>query len=535
MMLMDMVLLLLVILPVTMAVIFFIFSESRHMRAVVTLVQSGFVALSFFLLWESQSGPVITAVGGYYGFLGILLQGDSLSSAFVFLTAIMFLMIILHNLLSRHEPGDRFYWFLMFILQGSLNGLFLSRDFFNIFVLVEVSTVVVTILLMYDRNKRNLLAGMIFIMINILAMQFYLFGMGYLYMLTGVLDLEAAAAQVAYIDNRDLVLPYALIMTSIAAKCSLLPLLTWSPKVGALTGSRFTIAALMSGLHAKAGVYMFIRIQPVFGGMGDEFFLWAGVATAFGGVILALAQKDIRLMLAYSTVAQVGLIIVGMSLHEGYSRTGSLLHIVNHAIIKAALFLAAGMFCYRYKTKDITKIRGLFRLNPVLAVSHFLAVLGIMGAPFFNGGLSKYFLAHGATGFTEWIIVAINFGTVLVFVRYSAIFFGQPQSEPEPGRNGRLRLAVLMCVGIFCVVMGVFGGQAAGFLFGETMQVDFVGYGQKNLIFIASLIVAIIVYRKILAGRDIFKPLHRIQCSFKSICISIGLFFVALAVYVGTI
>ncbi|MCL2571251.1 MAG: hypothetical protein FWE11_02520 [Defluviitaleaceae bacterium] len=515
-----------VIIPIIIAVFVYVFAGLKSARLIAVIAQSAFLVMALFMLIASRTNEITISVGGYEGFLGIILRADNLAAIFIFLTVFIFLGLVIYNLRSEYNHTDRLYWFLLFILEGTLIGLFLTRDFFNIFVLMEVSTVVVVILLMHDRKRRNLFAGMTFIMVNIVVMQFYLFGLGYLYMVTGVMDMEAAAYVIAHMDTTELALPYALIMTSIAAKCSLLPLLTWLPKVNALTGSRFTIAALMSGLHIKSGVYLFIRFQDVFGGMASEFFLCIGIITAIAGIILALSQKDIRLLLAYSTVAQVGLIIAGLSLNDEYSRIGSVYHVVNHGLIKVALFLGAGMISYLYKTKDITKIRGLLRVSKPVAIANILAVLGITGATFFGSSISKYFMISGVTGALEWVFIFINFGTILVFVRYSAIFFGRPKGAvlaPDWCRE-----SVVLCLGISCFALGV--QPAINFLLNQQVELSFWGYLEKNIVFVISVVAAYLVYKFILVKRDFLRPLRRFDLSFKTMCVSIGAFFGVLLV-----
>ncbi|MCL2378893.1 MAG: hypothetical protein FWC77_07190 [Defluviitaleaceae bacterium] len=540
------------IIPVLIAVFLYVFAGLKKARIIAVIAQTAFVALAFSLVLASREGEIITRVGGYDGYLGIILRADTLAAVFVLLTVVIFLAVVIYNLRSEYDHTGRLYWFLLFILEGVLIGLFLTRDFFNVFVLVEVSTVVVVILLMYDRKRRNLFAGMTFIMINIVVMQFFLFGVGYLYMITGVMDMEAATYAIASMDSTsDLVLPYALIMTSVAAKCSLLPLLTWLPKVNSLTGSRYTIAAIMSGLHVKSGIYLFIRVQDVFGGMASEFFLIVGIVTAVAGVVLALSQKDIRLMLAYSTVAQAGLIVAGLSLGGAYfspvgtySDTGSLLHIVNHALIKVALFLAAGMISFRFNTTDITKIRGLYYVSPAIAIANVLAILGIVGAPFFNGFVSKYFIAYGAAGVLEWVFIAVNLGTVLVFVRYSAIFLGRPLAAIREVRTDWCRLSVVLGLGVSCVLLGVFGTGAARFLFGHSVYImgdgrpfaiSIWGYLEKSLVFFVSLGVGLLAYRYVPVNKGLAMRLRGVQLSFKILCMSIGVFFGVLLVVVGVL
>ena len=530
------------IIPVLIAVFLYVFAGLRRARIIAVVFQTAFAMLAAALLIATRDGEILTRVGGYAGYLGIILRADTMAAVFVLLTAVIFLAVVIYNLRSEYDHTGRLYWFLLFILEGTLIGLFLTRDFFNAFVLVEVSTVVVVVLLMYERKRRNLFAGMIFIMVNIVVMQFYLFGIGYLYMITGVMDMEAAAVVIATMETSDLVLPYALIMTSIAAKCSLLPLLTWLPKINSLTGSRYTIAAIMSGLHVKAGIYLFIRFQNVFGGMGTEFFLAVGLLTAAAGIVLALAQKDIRLMLAYSTVAQAGLIVAGLSLGNACSDIGALFHVVNHAMIKVALFLAAGMISFLFKTTNITKIRGLFHVSPPIAIANMLAILGIIGAPFFNGFVSKYFLAYGASGVLEWTFIAVNFGTILVFVRYSAIFFGRPLAPVRDVTPDWWRQSVVLVLGIGCVVLGVLGVPVARFLFDWTeihcsvsamLNIGVRSYLEKSLVFFVSLGLAVLAYRHVPVKKGLIAPLKGMQLNFKIMCVSVGVFFALLLVVVG--
>ena len=525
-----------VIIPVLIAVFLYVFSSVKSARVIAIGLQTAFVGFAFYLFMLSREAEIIANVGNYAGFLGIVLRADNLAAVFILLATVIFLVVGIYTL---HDKTSRLYWFLLFILEGALVGLFLTRDFFNIFVLVEVSTVIVTIMLMYDRQRRNMYAGMKFLMVNIVVMQFYLFGLGYIYIMTGVLEMEEAARRLAAMDNASLALPYALIMTSIASKCSLLPLLTWLPKVNSIPGSEVSIAAIMSGLHIKSGVYLFIRFQEVFDGMASDLFLVIGIVTAVAGIVLALAQKDIRLILAYSTMAQISLIIIGLNINDGYSHTGAVFHIVNHALFKVALFLGAGMVIRRYKTSDITKIRGLFRLNPKLAIATLLAILGMMGAPLFNGFISKYFLASGAEGVLEWVKILINLGTIVVFVRYAAMLFGNPPEKTKQAEGtlepDRCKEAAVLGLGAVCLALGLFGAQIIEFLFSAYVSVDTRGYLEKVATFIISLGVGVVIYRYVLAKRDFLRGLKALDLGFKGICASIGAFFALVLIVVGVL
>jgi len=524
-----------VIIPVILAVFIYIFFTAQIARILAIGAQCLFVFPAIYLLYITRHNEIILTIGNYESLLGITLRADNLAAVFVALTVIIFLAIGIYTIQTPYDRSRRLYLFLLFLLQGALIGLFLTRDFFNIFVLVEVTTVVVTILLMYDAKKRNLLAGLTFIMVNLIVMQFYLFGLGYLYMMTGTLDLEIAGGIITNLDTRDVVLPYALIMTAIASKCSLLPMLTWLPKVNSLTGAHFTIAAIMSGLHIKSGIYLFIRFQYLFGGLGSEFFVIIGIITALAGIVFACSQSDIRLILAYSTIAQVGLIIVGLSLNNETSYIGALFHIINHSIFKVALFLCASQISYMYKTKNIHKIRGAWRVSPIIVGANIMAILGIIGAPLFNGSISKYFLMYGAHGPLEWVILLINLGTMVVFVRYASMFTGKPPDGVRGLDREWNRIAVVLGLGATCLFLGIFGANAVNFLFQYDASINIFGYLEKSVIFIGSILIAVVLYIQLFCKRSFraFNLLDGFSLSFNTLCISIGVFFAVLIIVTG--
>ena len=513
--------------PIIIAVFLFAFSGAKSARIIVIGVQTALVGFAFHLFTQSRIETVYTIVGDYAGFLGIILRADNLAAVFILLSTIIFLVVTIYCLNAEHS---RTFWFLLFLLQASLIGLFLTRDFFNAFVLIEVSTIVVTILLMYDRKRRHMFFGMLFLMVNIIVMQFYLFGTGYLYMLAGTLDFNGVSAAIAGMEQRSLVLPYALIMTAIASKCSLLPMLTWLPKVNAIPGAPSSITAILSGLHIKSGLYMFVRFQDVFGEFAArDFFLIVGIITGFAGIILALSQKNIRLILAYSTIAQIGLIMIGLNMdavNYYYAYYGSLFHIINHALLKSSLFLGAGIIIGLYGTMDISKIRGLWYTHRLLAIATILAILGIMGTPLFNGSVSKYFMMREASGLHEWAMILLNLGTILVFIKYASILFKRPEEDAvKPASMDWFKLTPVMFFGAASLFLGIFGEQFKNFLFDLEVHIEALGYLQKVGIFFASLAVGLIITKFMPKEAKLFIFLRNANLGFKGIITSLGAFF----------
>lgn len=524
----------LVIIPVIIAVFLFVFSGVKSARIIAMAFQTALTGFAFYLFMLSRTETVYTVVGDYAGFLGIILRADNLAAVFILLSTMIVLLVTLYCL---NSDNTRTFWFLLFLLESSLIGLFLSRDFFNIFVLIEVSTVVVTILLMYNRKRRNMFSGMLFLMVNIVVMQFFLFGIGYIYMLTGTLDMDRVAAIAAGMDQSSLALPYALIMTAAASKCSLLPLLTWLPKVNSMPGAPSSITAIVSGLHIKSGLYIFIRFQNAFGDFAArDFFLILGILTGIAGIVLALSQKNIRLILAYSTIAQIGLIMVGLNMDYVYyyAYYGSIFHVINHALLKSALFMGAGLIIKLYGTLDIDKIRGLWHTHKPIAIATALAVFGIMGTPLFNGSVSKYFMMREASGPLEWSMIILNLGTILIFLKYSAIFFGRPETNPARLVPGDwCKLTSIMLFGAASFILGVFGEPFKNFIFDLEVHIEALSYLQKVGIFAASLGLGIVITRFMPKDAKLFTRLRDADLGFRGICASLGVFFVIVLVVAG--
>ena len=521
-----------VIIPVLIAVFLFVFSTNKAARVLAIIFQSFFVAFSFYLFIISRHQDVVTYVGSYDDVLGIILKSTNISSVFILLTSIIFLAVAIY---SYNEVGVKTFWFLLFLLEGVLAGLFLTQDLFNIFVLVEVATVVVIVLIMYYRGRRQMFTGMIYFMLNIVAMQFYLFGIAYIYMLVGAFDITYVSYAVTYLDRGALTLPYGLIMTGMAFKCAIIPMHSFVPKVRLYPAAPSAVVAILSGIQIKTNVFLFLQMQRVFGDFAaTDFFLALGILTSLVGVFMAICQTDIKMILAYHTVSQVGLIIIGLSAGTAYSFLGGLYHVISHGVFKSALFLSAGIIFHAYGTRDVYKIKGVFKQLPWVGVVTIAAVLGITGAPFFIGSISKYFIAADVPLFVEWSVIIISLGTIISFTKYASMLFGKPTTlEGNSPVPDKWRLAPSLGLAAICLLGGVFGQPLVQFLFVTDATIDVMGYIQKALIFFASAIVGFVIYKYIVKGNVLLKKIGALDLGFRGAVVTMGVFFGIIMVFVG--
>lgn len=408
-------------------------------RVLALLGQAVLGVMTVALLTRTaQEGERFEVVGGSDPLVNITLRADGTALTFVLLTVVLFTAALVYVVGERY--ADPKLLLLLLALQGMSTGIFLADDIFTLFVLFEVATLVGVVLVMFRVERRSLYDGLYYLTIQIIAMLFFLFGIAYLYRTFGVLGVTEVGNLVASggIDPHAVVLPFAFLLTGMALKAGLFPLFSYVPRSYGNPGAPTVVLMLLSGVLVKGALFWVARLVAVFGPALDlgGFLVAVGLVTGVAGAIKALAQTDVRLLLAYSTVSQAGLITIGLAAGTAASSGGGLLHMVNHALLKSVLFLAAGMIVRAYGTAHLAELRGVARRMPWVAGASVLAVLGMVGAPLTGAGASKDLIVYGATGWAEVAAWVVNAATMLVFVKYAAMFFGTPATPANAPRRG---------------------------------------------------------------------------------------------------
>ncbi len=472
-----------------------------------------------------SDGTVRQLLGAENIIMGILLTANNFTLILIGLSILLFTLSFLYSMGDTFF--DRKFVMLFLILQGLLCGVFLSDDLFNIYVLLEVATVVVAILIMYRRDSRSTYDGMVYLLSQIICMLFYLFGIGYMYKIFGVLSIERIREMIPHVPSQQLVLPFSFIMTAVCLKSAFFPLFSWLPHAHGTPSAPSAVSAILSGLYIKNGIYLFYIFSNLFAPAMEhmQYFAVIGALTAILGFIFAVSQTDIKLILAYHTISQIGLIAVGLTSGSDISTVGALYHIICHTLFKSLLFLTAGMIIKRYKTRDIRNIHGVFKTMPIVGIATVFGILGITGAPFFNASVSKYFMLYGVKGtFTELLIIFINIGTVLSFVKYSHMLWGKSlHREPSDVR----KCIVVLILSALCLVGGVYGSEIINSIFDTNLAIDPLQYTIKARDYLYTVVGAFLFYRYILSKTTVHYRFGRISPSFRQIVLAIILFFVA--------
>lgn len=506
--------------------------KKRILTIITVFMQSALLGGSFYVLtFVKNSGTIIQNIGNWPDFIGITLKADMYAVSFVLMSICLFTFAMIYQLTEYHIEARIFS--LLLILEGLIIGIFISNDLFNIFVLIEVATIVISLLIMYKKDTISTYDGMLYLLVNIAAMSLFLFGIGMIYKMTGVIDLTGVKEILSsFPDKKALVVPYSLMITAVCLKSAVLPLFSWLPHAHATPSAPSAISAVLSGIYVKSGIYLFLRIQNMFSDVFDTYllFLILGFVTAVAGFLLAVSQKDIKLLLAYSTISQIGMIMMGLSMNNESAYIGGAYHIVNHAFFKSCLFLTAGLIIDAYKSRNINSIRGVFKKFPIVAIACVISILGITGAPLLNGSISKYWISYGAQGWAEYALILINIGTMTTFIKFSTILFGKGLDTAI--KIPKVRTLPVLILSIMCLLGGILSEPIISFLFNVQMSPNIFDYLEKSLLFFISLGVAYLLYRFVILKVNLYKIASRLELGFNGVCISMGVFLLVMLLYV---
>ncbi|MFA7422869.1 MAG: proton-conducting transporter membrane subunit, partial [Acholeplasmataceae bacterium] len=356
--------------PIISAVIIYLI-KNKAITNIVFLTQIILIFLLGYYAYELSRDPSISIIilGGWNEKFAISLRNDTLSLLFVGLTIFMWTMVLFYTF-KTNSKYHKYLFFLMF-LEGIFLAFLQTNDLFNLFVFLELITVLITILLSFKKNGPSLKAAIYYLLLNTLGAMFFLIGIIILYYTYGSINMTYLAENISTHAQKPIIkFAYMMMIAGASVKAALFPLYTWLPRAHGVAYT--SLSALLSGLLVKGGLYLFIRVHIYMFGYQTyqmtEVLFYIGAITALVGVVLALSQKDLKQVLAHHTISQVGIMMMGLSYGYGLSYYGGLFHLVNHALFKSLLFLCAGLIIYEYKTKKIYAIRGVFKSMPLTSI-----------------------------------------------------------------------------------------------------------------------------------------------------------------------
>lgn len=488
-----------------------------------------FLSIRYYNVFNIASKKVILLLGGWDRNIGISLKNDNISFLFIFLTIFIWWMILLYSW-DKRKKDFKFLFFLMF-LEGTFLGLLQTNDIFNMFIFIEITTIVSTILIIYKKDGYSVRAGLYYLLFNSLGMIFYILGIMLIYVIVGSLNMEVITDKIAIIGDKSFVrLSYIFIMAAIGVKSAFFPVYNWLPKAhGAAPAS---ISALLSGLLIKSGIYVFIRMNQIYqlNLLYDLFFI-LGFLTAISGIVFAISQKDIKQILAFHTISQIGIILMGLSSIGEKAYIGGIIHIFNHAVFKSLLFMGAGIIINVYGTRRITEVRGVFKSLPFVSIFMIIGMLSITGAPLFNGFVSKTIIKHGFKYNTvkTTMLYVINLGTSISFIKLAQIFFGKSNIKARKSFNDRLSMGILA---ITCILFGNLHIPIAKQLFDVDISYVNVFNFKVWINYVITISIGYIIYEWIIKkDYNIIKKLRHLKISFEMSCNMLVIFIFIMIIW----
>ena len=450
---------------------------ARRMRLVESLVVAieaiGLVGAGYLasIVLMQKGIPIIYSLGGWSAPWGIELEVGSLGAFFLLVVAAVSLPVALFargNLTEEvggKERVTRFY-VLYLLLNGALAGMAVTNDLFNIFVLVEVATLSCCGLVSARNHPRAAEAAFTYLILATLGSALVLGGIGFLYIITGHLNMGFASQELGRIwqDYPHVVwMAASFMLVGFGVKSALFPLHVWLPDAHSTAPS--PASAILSGLAVKGYLICLLKVLYIVFGhtLMQEFamhriLVLLGMIAIIAGSLFALAQDELKRRLAFSTVAQVGYIILGLGLVNMKGLTGTLFYLASHAVIKSSLFLAAGAIIAATGKHRISELAGIGRKMPVTMAVFTVGSLGLVGIPLFSGFIGKWYLLLGSLDAGHILAAAvIIIGSVLcaayLFPIIRVAYFEPVPEEnwQDPGMPQKIAL-ILLAVGV--VILG---------------------------------------------------------------------------------
>lgn len=463
---------LLVIVPMMAAPVALLLRKPSWAWAWTMLVAVLVFVLALLLVQQVQrEGVVEYSLGDWAAPLGIVYHIDALNGFIALLLAALFIAVVPYARISvlSEVPRERvhlFYSTLLLFLTG-LIGITVTGDAFNVFVFMEIAALSSYALIGYGRDRRALPAAFSYLVMGTIGGTFVLTGVGLLYMATGSLNMADIAARLPEVAaTRTVMAAGAFIAVGCGIKLALFPLHFWLPNAYTYAPSAVTIFMAATGTKVAAYtllrfVYTVFGIDLIYNGMhfGAILLICAVVAMLVGSIV-AIFQPNIKRMLAWSSVGQLGYIVAayGLATHTGL--TAGIVHLFNHALIKAALFMVVGAVVYRVGSAHIEAFAGLGRRMPWTMAGFVVAGFSLIGVPMTTGFTSKWTLILAAIEVGYWWLVAAVLISSLLAVVYlwrvvEVAYFRQPSLDAQVDKAPRLMLLPLWAVILTNVWLGL--------------------------------------------------------------------------------
>ena len=381
-------------------------------RRLSTLSSALLLLLSASLLWQVVAkGILVAQMGSWDAPFGVSLVADPLSAVMVTITSVIALAVALYARSDIGEDMERLGYHPLFqVLVGGVNGAFLTGDLFNLYVWFEVLLIASFVLLTLGGSRAQLKGGVHYVIINLVSSALFLSAVGLIYGMTGTLNMADLAGRLNALPSGLVTTVAMLFLVAFGIKAAIFPLFFWLPS--SYHTPPVVITALFAGLLTKVGIYALIRVftllftQDV--GYTHTLLLWLAGFTMLVGVLGAAAQSDVRKLLGFHIVSQIGYILMGLALFTPLGLAGATVYLLHNILAKANLFLIAGIMKREAGSYDLKKLGGLYAGRPLLSVFFLISAFALAGFPPLSGFWAKLFVIRAGLEAGAYPVVAVS-------------------------------------------------------------------------------------------------------------------------------
>jgi multicomponent Na+:H+ antiporter subunit D len=455
-----------ILIPLTGAVLAILLRRRLQLQAtfslVIMLLSLASSAAILFDVWQTGQ-PLVFISGGWPAPFGIALVGDPLSLLFVLMTQLVIVTGIIYAMGSKDSVVRYSTFYPLFLtLATGLSGAFLTGDLFNMYVFAELLVISGTVLTAISDDRYGTEAAYKYFYISLMASFFMLIAVGSLYASYGTLNMADLAARIAADADKTLLWPaIAFLLATFMVKSAVFPFHFWQPDFHAAAPT--AVSAMLSSVVVKLGVYGFLRMTtllfvaqaPVIRGL----LLVLGIVGIIFGGLSAIGTHNVKRMLAYSTLAQIGFILVGVGWGTPLALVAALVFAFNHSLIKAAMLMLAGYVASRaaIKSAAFDVVTGVGRVAPGAGALFFVGALALAGLPPTNGFIGKLLLFDSginAANFASLLVIGLaSILTMIYTIRaFQHIWWRQPADKEKLKPSGDRLVAPALLIGLILIL-----------------------------------------------------------------------------------
>jgi multicomponent Na+:H+ antiporter subunit D len=436
-----------IVLPLLGAGLSILLGRSRVAQRIVGLVVlAALVVTAVALLVEvDRNGTMVVGAGGWAGPFGIVLVADRFAAVLVLVAEAVLLLVLLYAIgepgAERNHVGFQSAYL---VLTAGIGAAFLTGDLFNLFVAFEMMLTASYVLLTLGGRAEQVRAGMTYIVISLIASTLFVTALALLYSATGTVNMADLAVRLQELPVGVRTAFAVLLLVVFGVKAAVFPLFFWLPDSYPIAPNPIT--AVFAGLLTKVGVYAIIRTQLLLftdASRPATLILVVAALTMVVGVLGAIAQDDIRRILSFTIVSQIGFMVMGLGFFTAAGIAAVVFSMIHHIVAKTGLFLIGGLIEHAGGSSRLSRIGGMVRTTPFLAALFFVAALTIVGIPPLSGFIAKFALIDAGVESGQYVMVAIALVVSLLtlfsmMLIWGGVFWSPPEDDaptPPPVQN----------------------------------------------------------------------------------------------------